>query len=362
MSAPDFKRWLTPPHDEAVLAEIQARILREQDRRSSPARRRAFAFAAIATVAAAAMAAIGFFARPMIVREPEVTAEIPRLLPAYEVRRGAAVPQIVRLLDDSELVVFPGARLELTTPDRVRLVRGRVAFSIVHPRATPFVVDADRSRIRVLGTRFAVELEGAVLSVEVDEGRVEVEAPDAPVRVLEADQKHRWGEPPPEPAPLQPPKLDPRPVKKKIPEIVPPVRSDTSTISSTDRGTTAARLFEEADRARAAGESVRARALLNEILTAHRDDPNAGQAAFQLARILLAAKPVPAADAELAVETLDLALQLGVPATLHEDIRELRFAALSAIGDLARTKSAAREYLKHHPNGRRAKEIRRWAD
>lgn len=74
----------------------------------------------------------------------------------------------------------------------VQLVRGAAFFSVVRDEARPFVVEAGAVRVTVLGTRFGVERLGpeagdAVL-VQVESGRVRVEAPGMPPRVLGAGE------------------------------------------------------------------------------------------------------------------------------------------------------------------------------
>ncbi|MCP4674532.1 MAG: tetratricopeptide repeat protein [Deltaproteobacteria bacterium] len=121
--------------------------------------------------------------RPLTIEAQEV---FPINVPARErilVRAGA------------DLVGFgpsSSARFTALTPQRTRIVlnRGRAAFSVA-PRESPgqFVIDARGYEVRVVGTRFLVELkESNQLVVVVSEGALEVVVNTQPIRV-ETDQR-----------------------------------------------------------------------------------------------------------------------------------------------------------------------------
>lgn len=86
----------------------------------------------------------------------------------------------VRLDTDTELNV----RLRPHERD-VRLVRGQAFFEVAHDAARPFIVEADGARVRALGTRFDVRLQGGQARVTLVEGAVEVTR-------REAGQVRRW--------------------------------------------------------------------------------------------------------------------------------------------------------------------------
>jgi transmembrane sensor len=56
----------------------------------------------------------------------------------------------------------------------IRLVRGEVLFEVAHDKARPFIVVADETAVRAVGTAFVVRLESARVDVTVTEGVVEV--------------------------------------------------------------------------------------------------------------------------------------------------------------------------------------------
>lgn len=88
-------------------------------------------------------------------------------------------------LSQAEVRYYAGRRA-------VQLVRGAAFFSVVRDEARPFVVEAGAVRVTVLGTRFGVERLGTEAGggvwVQVESGRVRVEAPGAAPRLLGAGE------------------------------------------------------------------------------------------------------------------------------------------------------------------------------
>lgn len=83
----------------------------------------------------------------------------------------------LRLPDASEVSLGPGSRLELAfSPGerRVLLGAGEAYFAVVPDAGRPFRVDADGTRIEVLGTRFNVHQGPHGFTIAVAEGTVEV--------------------------------------------------------------------------------------------------------------------------------------------------------------------------------------------
>lgn len=96
------------------------------------------------------------------------------------------------LADGSAVTLGPRSRLEVAFEARERrvvLAEGEAFFSIVPDAARPFVVVADGTRIRVVGTRFNVHEGPRGLTVAVAEGQVEV------VTAGEKEQVRRVAEP-----------------------------------------------------------------------------------------------------------------------------------------------------------------------
>ncbi|KSB91750.1 hypothetical protein AS593_06930 [Caulobacter vibrioides] len=100
---------------------------------------------------------------------------------------GVGEQRLVRLDDGSSI------RLDTDTRVRVRygvgrravtLERGQAFFEVAHDAARPFVVTANDTTVRALGTRFDVRRDGEATRVTLVQGRVEVKdraAPDAVV-------------------------------------------------------------------------------------------------------------------------------------------------------------------------------------
>ncbi|MCY1278938.1 Protein FecR [compost metagenome] len=81
----------------------------------------------------------------------------------------------VALEDGSRVFLAGGSalRLDFSAASRdVRLLRGEAFFQVAHDAARPFLVHAGDSLVRVVGTQFAVRLEGRALTVAVKQGRV----------------------------------------------------------------------------------------------------------------------------------------------------------------------------------------------
>jgi transmembrane sensor len=68
--------------------------------------------------------------------------------------------------------------VQLTKLQRdIRLIRGEALFEVAHDKARPFVVAANDTLVRAVGTAFAVRLESTQLDVTVTDGVVEVASP-----------------------------------------------------------------------------------------------------------------------------------------------------------------------------------------
>jgi hypothetical protein len=108
-------------------------------------------------------------------------AQLPGVRPeSKDKRRANASDQFLeifgkppRLLNtDTEVTV------QLTKQWRdIRLVRGEALFEVAHDKARPFVVAANDTAVRAVGTAFAVRLEATQVDITVTEGVVEVAEP-----------------------------------------------------------------------------------------------------------------------------------------------------------------------------------------
>jgi transmembrane sensor len=108
-----------------------------------------------------------------------------------------------------------------------------------------------------------------------------------------------------------------------------------------------------ADVARLSGHPAEAVAPLERILSDFAHDPQAPLAAFALGRLELDALARPHA----AAAALERALELGVPRSLHEDVRARLVEAHERAGDGDAARAAAEAYLREFPSGRHRAEM-----
>lgn len=87
-----------------------------------------------------------------------------------EVRRIALEDGSTLLLNTASEVT-----VRFTKKERdIRLVHGEALFEVAHDKSRPFIVQANDTAVRAVGTAFAVRLEAAQVDVTVTEGVVEV--------------------------------------------------------------------------------------------------------------------------------------------------------------------------------------------
>ena len=110
---------------------------------------------------------------------------------------------------------------------------------------------------------------------------------------------------------------------------------------------TAKTLFEEAQRARAAGRTSDAAHALDRLRHKYRKDPRAALAALELGRLRLEAL----GDPRGAEEALRDAIALGPSASLREDAEARRVQALARLGDVKGCAAARDAYLTRYPSG-----------
>jgi transmembrane sensor len=103
-----------------------------------------------------------------------------------------------------------------------------------------------------------------------------------------------------------------------------------------------------ADVARLSGHASEAIAPLERILREFPRDPQAPLAALALGRLELDTLDRPAK----AATALNLALSLGVPHSLREDVRTRLVEAYARAGNRAATRAAGEAYLREYPDGR----------
>jgi transmembrane sensor len=83
----------------------------------------------------------------------------------------------VTLADGSHLQIAPGTRVRVslgTKQRRVVLEHGRAVFRVAKDPARPFLVEANRTTVRAVGTAFGVEIDRDAVTVTVSHGRIAV--------------------------------------------------------------------------------------------------------------------------------------------------------------------------------------------
>lgn len=131
-------------------------------------------------------------------------ARRPELLEAGQLAEASSLARTVRLADDSRLTIAAGGALrvdEATDDDVLVFVeRGSSEFSVPKKKGRHFTVRAGDVEVRVVGTVFRVSRAAETVTVEVDEGVVEVHQGE---RVVRVGRQEQWVSPRP-PAPLEP--------------------------------------------------------------------------------------------------------------------------------------------------------------
>lgn len=123
----------------------------------------------VASLAAAALLAVGLFLRPYVAREPSFVS--------YEARTDASVIRKLELPDGSVIRLNSATAVVVefdSTKRSVNLQRGEAHFTVAKDPARPFLVSVAGMSVRAVGTAFNVSLQGAAVEVFVNEGRVQI--------------------------------------------------------------------------------------------------------------------------------------------------------------------------------------------
>ncbi|MEC3909381.1 FecR domain-containing protein [Sphingobium sp. CR2-8] len=92
-------------------------------------------------------------------------------------RTALGETRAVRLDDGSVVRLNTGSSIEVAMRDSVRsikLLKGEARFDVAHDRNRPFIVDADGTQVRAVGTAFNVRLRADLTELTVIEGEVAV--------------------------------------------------------------------------------------------------------------------------------------------------------------------------------------------
>lgn len=304
----------------------------------------------------------------------------------------------LELEDGSVCVLESGARLSASerSAEVVRLVQthGRVRYEVSHRPERTFEVLAAPVTVRVRGTRFVVDVTRELVTVSVEEGRVEVlarsriaeltdgETLSVPRRRAPAETTEPAEEPDAvadEPAPMAPtavPPAAPEAVERdegtattaeaRAPRRVParvarrsarpaePVTAAEPSGASVTQpaGSDPGALLAEADAHRRAGRQREAAAVLERFLLEHDADVRAPSAAFTLGRVRRQL-----GEHAAAANAFARAYSWAPDGPLAED--SLAYEALSwaAAGESPRAVSAAQRYLDRYPMGLHARQL-----
>lgn len=104
-------------------------------------------------------------------------------------RTALGETRTVRLADGSLIHLNTNSSVEVALRDDIRsikLLKGEARFDVAHDAKRPFIVDADGTRVRAVGTMFNVRLRPDVTELTVIEGIVAVRNGDSAVRRIES--------------------------------------------------------------------------------------------------------------------------------------------------------------------------------
>ncbi len=264
---------------------------------------------------------------------------------------------LVDLSDGSHIEVDPQAKLAVLSGDpsdvHVELRSGAALFEVTHVERRSFVVSAGGVDIRVIGTRFRVNLDGSEhVHVAVERGVVEVRrhGHDETLQRLGAGEEGTLM--------TDGADLSPRASEPVAPVAAAPAPSETGAASGTDPSTTesksgnvstldARQLFDAASAARRAGKNVQAAGLFDALRRRFPGDARAGLSAFELGRLRMDAMGDPSG----AMEALAQAILLSPSGSFREDAQARLVYAADAMHDDARCKAMRQAYVAHYPRG-----------
>jgi transmembrane sensor len=103
-------------------------------------------------------------------------------------RTGLGETRVISLEDGTVLTLNTNSRVAVNySPERrdIRLVQGEVLFDVAKNKKRPFIVEAEGTQVRAVGTSFTVKLiPDEPLQVLVREGVVEIKRPEVPTTAL----------------------------------------------------------------------------------------------------------------------------------------------------------------------------------
>ncbi len=250
---------------------------------------------------------------------------------------------LVRVAQAGKVRVLPQAASET----RLEVVAGRAAFEIQKQQGRAFIAMAHGVEVRVVGTRFEVELkqtgEPCRVRVSVVEGVVEVKqnAAAAAVRLV-AGQTLELNAP-----------ADSGPERDK-PATPRLGASSAPAVRAIAGDPDAASLFQLAGAARTAGRARDAAQYYEALLSRFPSDERAGVAALELGRLRMDAEHNPLG----AIVALRRAVQTAPNEGLREDASARLVEALGAMNHREECRAARSQYLLRYPNSVHAAAVR----
>ncbi|MEZ4446614.1 MAG: FecR domain-containing protein [Polyangiaceae bacterium] len=262
-----------------------------------------------------------------------------------------AAGSALKYTDGSRSLLSEGAEVSVVD-DRpalveVRQTAGRVRYEITRRPERRFVVGARGVVVTVLGTIFDVDVQGDVVEVRVERGRVRVEHNGTQLeltkgqvtRIVAPDQAtaaHARRAPAPEATPPAPPEEpSPAPAEQAHGGGAPSVPD-------------AAELMRRADAARGAGRLDEAAATLRLLVSLHPRDRRVTLALFTLGRV-----ERERGQHEAAARAFE-----SCGGGLRGDAFAEAASSWAAAGQPARARAAAQRYLAAHPQGVHAEQMR----
>jgi tetratricopeptide (TPR) repeat protein len=297
------------PHLEDALSQKQLSSTwqRVQASRDAKAIRRARVRAGTAVLALCAVAVT------VAITWPRSSGEL--LLEDGTALQNLEGAQSARLADASQIRTTPEGALDVleNSPTRMslHLRRGAARFEVTPGTGRQWRVEAGETSVEVVGTKFVVAREKAMVRVSVEQGVVVVRGAHVPdgVRRLVAGEQLEVGPktPPPAPAVVVAPPVAPAPIRPPRVASPPPEASE---------GATPALLLATADLARRNGQSTEAIEILSRVVARWPESVEAPLAAFTVANLL-----AESAQAEAAQGWYRRALELRLEEPLAEAAR-----------------------------------------
>lgn len=322
----------------------------------SLARRRVRRFAVRSSLVAAAVVVAALALRPASVEDDALVAHAGTTLSTSQQALES------RLSDGSQVLLAAGSTLRVVSEEprvmRVELQQGRATFEVTKNPERVFAVQAQHVEVRVVGTRFTVDVEPAGVKVDVERGAVDVASGallkrvtagesifvDAPRAQLVESETVAAAEPEREPEAVA---VKAPPVPKKKPVAVMPVPVAAAPTPG------AAELLDAAATLRREGRFAEAAATWERYLAAWPKDSNATRIEYELGRVRMDRLH----DASGAAAMLERVLAESKDPSLAEDALARLARLADGQHDVARCRELRARYAASYPAGAYAESI-----